>query len=243
MAAVSVPESPADDPALREALRAGGLLGWASLAAVVVALVAGVPIREAGFVADATAVAAAAHATMVRLPWRTLLPTPRGRLLLDLWAAGVLLAVTGLVLTAGGRSRLDLLLLLVVPFLATSHDDGGRALGLWLAAAAAAFGVAVGLAPDPLPLGEALLHLVVLAGGTLLGLTLTRAVRRQAVARAEQARRAELEGAMLAEAHHRVKNSLQVVADLLLLGRPDDAAGAAALDRAAERITAIAAVH
>ncbi len=84
---------------------------------------------------------------------------------------------------------------------------------------------------------------MLLAGSTLLGLELARAVRRHALVGAEAARRAELEGAMLAEAHHRVKNSLQVVAELLLLGRPEDAESAAAFDRAAERIHSIAAVH
>nr|WP_246852238.1 sensor histidine kinase [Patulibacter sp. SYSU D01012] len=50
---------------------------------------------------------------------------------------------------------------------------------------------------------------------------------------------------MLAEGHHRVKNSLQVVADLLLLGRPagGDPAAAAAFEHAESRIRSIAAVH
>jgi two-component sensor histidine kinase len=237
------PLTPADGVALREGVRAGTALGWTSLAAVAVALLVGVPVRDAGLVAALAAAAAVGHAVMARLPWARLLPTPRGRLLVDVWAGGVLVAVCALVLVAGGRSRLDLLLLLVVPFLAILHDDDPRRLAAWMAAAAAAFAAVVGLARDPLPTGEALLHLVLLAGATLLGLTLARALRRQAAAQVEATRRAELEGAMLAEAHHRVKNSLQVVADLLLLGRPDDPAGAAALDRAAERIRSIAAVH
>lgn len=235
--------TPTDRVALGEALRAGTVLGWTSVAAVAIAIVVGVPINDAGLVAAFTALAAVAHLVMARLPWDTLLPSTRGQLLIELWTGAVLASVCGLVLIAGGRSRLDLLLLLVVPFVAMSHDDDPRALAAWLGVATIAFGVTVGLAPDPLPVAEALLHLVVLAGSTLIGLQLARAVRRHATARAEAARRADLEGAMLAEAHHRVKNSLQVVADLLLLGRPDDAEGAAALDRAAERIRSIAAVH
>ena len=215
---------------LHETLRAGTALGWTSVAAVVVALSVGVPISDAGLVWALTAVAAVAHLVMARLPWATLLPTPRGRLLIDLWAGGVLISVCGLVLIAGGESRLDLLLLLVVPFLAISNDDNPRALAIWMAVAALAFGICVGFAPDPLPTPEALFHLVLLAGSTLLGLQLARAVR-------EATRRAELEGAMLAEAHHRVKNSLQVVAELLQLGGP------AAVERASERIQSIAAVH
>jgi two-component sensor histidine kinase len=215
---------------LHETLRAGTLLGWTSVAAVVLALLVGVPIEDSALVWALTGVAAVAHLVVARLPWATLLPTPRGRLLIDLWAGGVLGSVCGLVLIAGGQSRLDLLLLLVVPFLAISNDDNPRALAAWMAVAALGFGVSVGFAPDPLPAPEALFHLVLLAGSTLLGLQLARAVR-------EATRRAELEGAMLAEAHHRVKNSLQVVAELLQLGGP------AAVDRASERIQSIAAVH
>jgi two-component sensor histidine kinase len=48
---------------------------------------------------------------------------------------------------------------------------------------------------------------------------------------------------MLAEGHHRVKNSLQVVADLLMLARPDGDAGGEAFDQAGARIRSIAAVH
>ena len=121
---------------LHETLRAGTALGWTSVAAVVVALSVGVPISDAGLVWALTAVAAVAHLVMARLPWATLLPTPRGRLLIDLWAGGVLISVCGLVLIAGGESRLDLLLLLVVPFLAISNDDNPRALAIWMAVAA-----------------------------------------------------------------------------------------------------------
>ncbi|MBE2318672.1 sensor histidine kinase [Solirubrobacter sp. CPCC 204708] len=215
---------------LHETWRAGTALGWTSVAAVVLALLVGVPIADAELVWVLTGFSAVAHLAISRLPWATLLPTPRGRLLIDLWAGGVLVSVCGLVLIAGGQSRLDLLLLLVVPFLAISNDDNPRALVAWMVVAAGAFAVCIGFAPDPLPTSEALFHAVLLAGSTLLGLQLARAVR-------EATRRAQLEGAMLAEAHHRVKNSLQVVAELLQLGGP------AAVERASERIQSIAAVH
>jgi two-component sensor histidine kinase len=71
---------------------------------------------------------------------------------------------------------------------------------------------------------------------------LGRLTRREAARRAHASARAELEHALLAESHHRVKNSLQTVADLLLLGRPTGP-GAVAFDDTAERIRAIAAVH
>jgi two-component sensor histidine kinase len=69
-----------------------------------------------------------------------------------------------------------------------------------------------------------------------------RATRVEAEGRAAAGARAELEHALLAEAHHRVKNSLQMVADLLLLARPDGAVGDP-FDETAARIKGIAMVH
>jgi two-component sensor histidine kinase len=234
------------------------LLGWVSIGAVLLGLATGLPVRHQDLVLATTVAAAVGHAALGLLPWSRLLGTRRGRLLLDLWAGALVAGVVGLVLTAGGASRLDLLFFLVVPWLATLQE--GRRRVAWLAAAALAFGVTLAVAPAPLPTAEALLHAVLVAGAAILAALLSSAARRQARGRAAAIRRAELEGAMLAEGHHRVKNSLQVVADLLLLGRPAeepqaDAAGgasgqrraasgeAAAFDQAAARIRAIAAVH
>ncbi|MGX6449961.1 histidine kinase dimerization/phosphoacceptor domain -containing protein, partial [Patulibacter sp. S7RM1-6] len=191
----------------------------------------------------ATVAGAAAHASLGLLPWPRLLPTRRGRMLLNLWSGALVAGVCGLVLTAGGASRMDLVFFLVVPFLAMVHE--GRALGLWLLVAAAAFLSSTLLTTDPLPRAEAVLHLVLLGASAALGRQLAGAIRRQTSARVEAIRRAELEGAMLAEGHHRVKNSLQVVADLLLLGRPEDADPevASAFEHAETRIRSIAAVH
>lgn len=232
-----------DADALLEGVGAARLLGWASIVAVLCGVAAGLDVRNAPAIVVLTVAGAVGHAAFSSLPWERLLAGPRGRLLLDLWSGGLLVAVCGLVLVAGARSRLDLLLFPVLPFLAITHD--GPWLWRWLASATAAYVATMGLAPDRLDLAEALLHLVLLAAATALGLRLARAVRRQASARREAIARAELEGAMLAEAHHRVKNSLQVVADLLLLGRPEAASDGVgeAFDHATARIRAIAAVH
>jgi two-component sensor histidine kinase len=237
------PDGP-DAPALLEAVHAAALLGWLSVLAVLVGLATGLPVAHDEVVLGTTVLAAIGHAGLGLLPWARLLPTPRGRLLLNLWSAALIAGVCGLVLTAGGSSRLDLLFFLVVPFLAMVHH--GRALALWLGAAAAAYVASTLLTTDPLPRSDLVLHGLLLVGSAALGLQLAGAIRRQTLARVEAIRRAELEGAMLAEGHHRVKNSLQVVADLLLLGRPDDAADGTAgeaFDHAAARIRSIAAVH
>lgn len=234
-------EGPARDDALLDAVRAATLLGWLSVGAVLVGLAAGLPVRDAQVVLGLTLLGGAGHAVLASLPWARLLATPRGRLLLDAWSAALLAATAGLVLTAGGASRLDLLFFLVGPFLAITHD--GPRLAAWLVAATAVFVTTAIAAPDPAPPAETVVRLLLLGGAIVLGLRLARAVRREAVARDEAITRAELEGAMLAEAHHRTKNSLQVVADLLLLGRPESTRDGAAFDQASGRIRAIAAVH
>jgi two-component sensor histidine kinase len=73
-------------------------------------------------------------------------------------------------------------------------------------------------------------------------LVLARTIRRETVAHNRAAARAELERALATEANHRIKNNLQTVADLLLLGRPEDANGQA-FDDTAARIHSIATVH
>ncbi|MEV4422832.1 sensor histidine kinase [Patulibacter sp. NPDC049589] len=236
--------SPQGDPssdALIEAVRAAALLGWLSVVAVLVGIAVGLPVQHQPVVLVTTALGAAGHAGLGLLPWARILPTRRGRLLLNVWSAALLGGVGGLVITAGGAARLDLLFFLVVPFLAMVHE--GRRLVPWLGAAAATFVVAAVLAVDPLPRSEAALHLVLLAASAALGRQLAGAIRRQTRARTDAIRRAELEGAMLAEGHHRVKNSLQVVADLLMLARPEGSAGGEAFDQAGARIRSIAAVH
>lgn len=224
------------------AVGVAALLGWVSISAVLLGLATGLPVRNQEVVLLTTLLAGAGHAGLGLLPWPGILATRRGRVLLNLWAGALIAGVVGLVLTAGGQSRLDLLFVLVLPWLATLEQ--GRERVAWLVAAAAAFTISVVLAAAPLSASEALLHAVLIAGAGILGALLSSTARSQARGRAAAIRRAELEGAMLAEGHHRVKNSLQVVADLLLLGRPADGdPGGAVFDQAAARIRSIAAVH
>lgn len=226
--------------ARREAMRAGLLLGWLSVAAVLSAIALGVEVQREGPAIALALAAAAANAAMALLPWRRL--GARGpRLRLDLWAGGLLAFVAALVVVSGASARFDLLLFLVVPFIALTHE--GRRLVVWLAMAAVTFAGALIVAPDPLPTAEATLHALLLCAAALLAISLARATRAAAAEAARAAAAAELEQALLAEAHHRIKNSLQTVADLLLLGRPDAPADAAAFDATAARIRSIAAVH
>jgi two-component sensor histidine kinase len=235
-------------PALRDAerdvrlaaLRAGWWLGWLSIAAVLAGLALDLPARHRPALIALTVVAAAAHAGVMVVPWQGWLTAGRGRLLLDAWSGGLVAFVVTLIAVAGAKANLDLLLFLVVPFLATVHSGMRRS--LWLAAALISYLTVMAVAPAPLTAGEVTMRVALLAAATLLTVVLRRLTRREAAARAHANAMAELEHALLAESHHRVKNSLQTVADLLLLGRPHGP-DAGAFDETARRIRAIAAVH
>lgn len=222
------------------ALRAGWWLGWLSVAAVFAGLALDLPARERPTLIGLTALAAIGNGVAMAIPWQRWLTVSRGQALLDLWSAGLVSFVAVLVLIAGAHANLDLLLFLVVPFLATVHHGLRRA--IWLTAAGVAFVTVMVVAPDPLTAGAVAMRAALLAAATMLTLVLGRMIRREATAHASASARAELEHALLAESHHRVKNSLQTVADLLLLGRPTGPDGAA-FDSTADRIRAIAAVH
>jgi two-component sensor histidine kinase len=221
-------------------MRAGFWLGWLSIVAVLVPLALGVAPQHRLHLLALTGAAAAAHAVAMVVPWRRWLVAGRGQLLLDLWTAGLIGFVLLLVLLGGAHANFDLLLFLVLPFIATVQAGWRR--GLWLTTAAITFAAEMALGSDRLGAAAITLRAALLGAAVVLALALARATRREATARAEATAQAELEHALLAEAHHRVKNSLQTVADLLLLGRPDGAQGSA-FDQTAARIRSIAAVH
>jgi len=222
------------------AMRAGVWLGWLSVAAVLSGLLLDLPARHRAVLFGLIAAAAVANGLVVSVPRRWWTVEKQGERMLAAWSAGLLGLTAALVLLAGADANLDLLLFLILPFLATVHA-GARRLA-WLSAALVVFVVVMAAAPASLPAGEVALRGGLLAAATMLALALADLTRRTAAARAELHDRAELERVLLAEAHHRVKNSLQTVADLLLLGRPTGLAGRA-FDETANRIHAIADVH
>lgn len=232
---------PSPQTARREAIRAGLLLGWLSVAAVLLAVALDVGARHSGLVVALALAGGAANLGMGLLPWSRL-PGGHGHAVrLDLWAGGLLVFVAALIVVGGGEARFDLLLFLVLPFIALTHEN--RRLWLWLGLAAVVYAAATAIAPAPLSAAEVVLTAVLLSASVVLALALARATRATAAAAARAAAAAELEQALLAESHHRIKNSLQTVADLLLLGRPDDPESAEAFDATSARIRSIAAVH
>jgi two-component sensor histidine kinase len=218
------------------ALRVGWWLGWAALVSIVVGIAVGADADHRWLLLALAAAAAAGNLAAMRVPWREWLAKGRGSALLDVWS-GSLIGFVVLLVGVGGSS-FSLLLFLAVPFVAVVQV--GRRRVLWLATTVVAC-VLVTVVVS-LPLGATAMRLAILAavvGGTLV---VARALRREAAAGAEAAARAERERALLTEAEHRVKNSLQTAADLLLLGRPDGTAGLP-FDLTASRIRSLAAVH
>jgi two-component sensor histidine kinase len=221
----------AGDLGFRHAVvQVGYWLGWASIVVVLGGLALGVGAQHRWLLVGSTLAAAAGNTVAMVIPWREWLADRRGRLLLDLWCASLI--AFGALLVVNGGSSFSLLLFLTVPFIAVVQN--GRRRGFWLAVVAATCSfVAVSV---PVSAGATAMRLALVAAAVAVALLLVRAIQREAA-------RAELERTLTKEASHRIKNDLQTAADLLLLGRPADAHGAAAFDETAARIRSIANVH
>jgi two-component sensor histidine kinase len=218
------------------AVQVGFWLGWVSIVAVIGGLALDVSVRHRWLLVGLTLAAAAANTVAMVVPWQDWLSSRRGRLLLDLWSGG-LIAFVALLVVAGGSS-FSLLLFLAVPFIAVVQIGWRRA--FWLTASAGTCVVVATLVP--LSAGATAMRLALLAAAVGVALVLVRTIRREAAAHRDATQRADLERTLTKEANHRIKNDLQTVADLLLLGRPDGREGRA-FDDTAARIRSIATVH
>jgi two-component sensor histidine kinase len=218
------------------ALELGFWLGWLAIAAVLSGVAFDIGLRQRWLVVGLTVAAAACNAVAMFVPWRRWLEDRRGRLLVDLWSGALVGFVATLVFTGG--PNFALLLFLTVPFIAVVQSGWRR--GFWLTVSGATCALAVALVP--LPVGATAMRLALVAAVVGATLVLARAIRRETAAHRQAAARAELEHALAAEANHRIKNNLQTVADLLLLGRPEDG-DAQAFDDTAARIRSVATIH
>jgi two-component sensor histidine kinase len=217
-------------------LRVGYWLGWASIVAVLAGLALDVEVRHRWLLVGFTLGAAAANTAAMVVPWQDWLAARRGRLLLDLWCGGLIAFVASLVVAGG--SAFALLLFLAIPFIAVVQIGWRR--GFWLAASVGTCAVTASLIP--LSAGATAMRVALVAAVAGVALFLTRTIRREAAGHKRASARAELERTLAKEANHRIKNDLQTVADLLLLGRPVGGDGAA-FDDTAARIRSIATVH
>ena len=211
------------------AVRVGYWLGWASIVTVLAGLAFDVQVRHRWLLVGLTLAAAAANTIAMVVPWQDWLAVRRGRLLLDLWCGGLIAFVALLVVDAG--STFALLLFLTIPFIAVVQVGWRR--GFWLTVSVGTCAIVASLVP--LSAGATAMRLALVAAAVGVALLLARTIRRETG-------RVELERTLAKEANHRIKNDLQTVADLLLLGRPVGGDGAA-FDDTAARIRSIATVH
>ena len=218
------------------ALELGFWLGWLAIAAALSGLAFDTGSGQRWLVVGLAVAAAPCNAAAMFVPWRQWLEDRRGRLLVDVWSGGLVGFVATLVFTGG--PNFALLLFLTVPFIAVVQSGWRR--GFWLTVSAATCALAVTLVP--LPVGATAMRLALVAAVAGAALVLARTIRRETAAHRRAAARAELEHALAAEANHRIKNNLQTVADLLLLGRPEDG-DAQAFDDTAARIRSVATIH
>lgn len=221
-------------------------LGWVSAAVVLAGVV--LPHFHHGHMLHgpviAMAVAAAVgNGVLALLPWRRWLSTARAAALLTGWAAGVVVVVSGLVYAGGGwTSDYYLLYFLVIPFVAATETPvrqwalDGLIVGGYL--------VAVLAVPAQPLVGTVVVRLAVLVAACVVGAFLARAVHRTTAARARAEEAARTERLLATEAHHRIKNNLQLIADLLILeadrARPDPSS---VVEESLSRIQSLAAVH
>jgi two-component sensor histidine kinase len=221
-------------------------LGWVS--AVVVAAGTFLPHLHHGHMFHgpilALAVAAAAgNSVLALMPWRRWLGTRRAAGVLTAWAVAVVGVVTGLVYAGGGwTSDFYLLYFLVIPFVAATEPLRRQFVLYFLVLAGYLW--AISAVHGRPPVGLVVVRLTVLASACAVGTFLARAVHHTTAARARAEGSARLERLLATEAHHRIKNNLQLVADLLVL-EADRAHTdpAAVVDETLSRIQSVAAVH
>jgi two-component sensor histidine kinase len=218
------------------AVRVGCWLGWASIVVVLAGLALDLGTRHRGLLLAFTVAAAAANAAAMVVPWQRWLATRRGRVLLDLWCFGLIAFVE--VLVAAGGSNFALLLFLAIPFIAVVQTGWRR--GFWLGVSAGT--CALGAVVLSLSAGTTAMRLALVFCAVGVALVLARTIRHETSAHRHAAARVQIERTLAREANHRIKNDLQTVADLLLLGRPEGGDGTA-FDETAARIRSIATVH
>jgi two-component sensor histidine kinase len=223
------------------------LLGWASVAVVVAgSLLPQSPLRLARSQAAVwilAGAAAIANGLLALLPWNRLVGRASGEVVLTVWGTALVLLVAALVFLEGGwTSDSYLLYFLVLPFVATT-EDRRRQLVLY-ALALSAYVLAVSVTGGGPPGGVLVVRLGVLAGACGVATVLADIVTDTAISRAQAEHAARMERLLADEAHHRIKNNLQLVGDLLMMEA--DKAGSevnVVVDETLSRIQSVAAVH
>jgi two-component sensor histidine kinase len=228
-------------------VRVAVVLGWASVGVVVAGTILPGPDQSVGGNLEAVwalaAAAAVANTFLAFLPWRRLVGRSRGEAILSAWAAALVVVVAALTYAGGGwTSDYYLLYFLVIPFIATT-EPRHRQVVLY-AALLVSYLAAVSLAPSEPFVDVLLVRLGVLAGACALAAVIADILTDNALSRERAEAEARVERALADEAHHRIKNNLQLVADLLSLeADTTDSELGGVVEDTLGRIQSVAAVH
>ncbi|MGH8902979.1 MAG: sensor histidine kinase [Egibacteraceae bacterium] len=246
MATTLAPDAAALQTFRLRMVRLAILLGWASVAVVVAgSLLPRPPLRPAFSLAIwiLTGAAAAANGALALLPWERLVGRRPGEAVLTVWGIALVLLVAALTFLEGGwTSDSYLLYFLVLPFVATT--EGRRRQVALYALALGGYVLAVSVAGSRPPPGGLVVRLGVLVGACGVATVLAQIVTDTALSRARAEHEARMERVLAYEAHHRIKNNLQLVADLLTMeaGKAGSQLGVV-VDETLSRIQSVAAVH
>jgi two-component sensor histidine kinase len=223
------------------------LLGWASVAVVFAGSVLPHPPPRPAVSQQAVWIlagaAAVANGVLAVLPWDRLVGQRPGEAVLTVWGTALVLLVAALTFLEGGwTSDSYLLYFLVLPFIAAT--EGRRRQVALYVLALGGYLLAVSVAGPRPPTGVLVVRLGVLIGAAGVATVLAQIVTDIAVSRARAEHEARMERILADEAHHRIKNNLQLVADLLMMeaGKTDSQLGVV-VEETLSRIQSVAAVH
>ncbi|MGH9128718.1 MAG: sensor histidine kinase [Acidimicrobiales bacterium] len=221
-------------------------LGWVSAAVVLVGTLS--PSWHAApadhiLILALVAAAASVNGALALMPWRRWMGTRRAELALATWAAAVVVLVSVFV-HLGGHWADDyyLLYFLVIPFIAATEPLGRQAVLYVLAIVG--YLVATVSSPVVHTGSDMAIHVAMLVGACVLSGFLAQAISQTTRDRARAEAAARMERLLADEAHHRIKNNLQLVADLLSLEASKEGSQlGTVVDETLSRIQSVAAVH
>lgn len=227
-------------------IRVALTLGWVSAAVVLVGALSpsshAAPVDHVLILA-LVASAASVNGALALMPWRRWMGTARAELVLAAWAAAVVVLISVFV-RFGGYWADDyyLLYFLVVPFIAATEPLGRQAVLFVMAIVGYLVATVTSLAATTA--SDMAIHSVLLAGACVLSGFLAQAISQTTRDRARAEAAARMERLLADEAHHRIKNNLQLIADLLSMEASKDGSQlATVVDETLSRIQSVAAVH
>jgi two-component sensor histidine kinase len=227
-------------------IRVALTLGWVSAAVVLVgALSASWHAAPIDHVVVLTLVASAAsvNGALGLMPWRRWMGTARAELALAVWAAAVVVLISVFVHLGGHwADNYYLLYFLVIPFIAATEPLGRQA--VLFAMAIVGYLVATITSNVTTTGSDMSIHVVMLVGACVLSGFLAQAISQTTRDRARAEAAARMERLLAEEAHHRIKNNLQLIADLLSMEASKEGSQlSTVVDETLSRIQSVAAVH